>query len=159
EIETWRRARETRLKAEGGWLAVAGLFWLHEGINSFGAGADNDIVLPDGPPRGGTFDLHGDKVTVSMNGTARAIANDSDDAVTIGGLTLVVIKRGDKIGIRLKDPESTARRNFHGIEYYAPNEAYRVTARFVSDPQATPILNIIGQTENSESPGYAVFHL
>src|SRR5213594_4366159 len=140
EIEAWRRARETRLKADDGWLTVSGLFWLHEGVNSFGAGADNDIVLPDGPPRAGAFELRGDKVTISMNGSARSIASDSADSVKIGRLTLLVIKRGNKFGIRLKDPESANRRNFHGLEYYSANEAYRVTARFVSEPQQTPIL-------------------
>ena len=77
EIETWRRDRETRLKAEDGWLTVAGLFWLHEGSNPFGVGADNEIVLPDGPPHAGAFELRAGKVTVSTNGSTRAVASDS----------------------------------------------------------------------------------
>ena len=48
----------------------------------------------------------GGKVTVSMDGSTRAIGIDSPDAVKIGRLSLFVIKRGDRIGIRLKDPES-----------------------------------------------------
>src|SRR6266567_3861929 len=159
EIEEWRRAREEKLKAADGWLTVAGLFWLHEGVNPFGAGADNEIVLPDGPPRAGAFELRGGQVTVSMNGSTRSIANDSDESAKVGRLTLLVIKRGEKFGIRLKDPESANRRNFHGIEYYPANEAYRVTARFVSEPRKVPILNILGQTELSECPGYAEFRL
>ena len=39
------------------------------------------------------------------------------------------------------------------------NEAYRVTARWVAEPRKIPILNIIGQTEQSENPGYAVFRI
>ena len=35
EIAQWRRARAAALQAEGGWLTVAGLFWLHDGANSF----------------------------------------------------------------------------------------------------------------------------
>ena len=35
----------------------------------------------------------------------------------MGRLSLFVIKRLDKYGIRLKDPESEYRREFHGIEY------------------------------------------
>jgi uncharacterized protein (DUF1684 family) len=159
EIEAWRRARESRLKAEDGWLTVAGLFWLHDGINSFGKAADNEIVLPDGPAHAGSFELHAGKVTVTMNGGTRSIANDSDDSVKTGRLTLLVIKRADKFGIRLKDPESANRRNFHGLEYFPADEAYRVTARFVSEPMQTPVLNILAQTELSESPGYAVFQL
>ncbi len=45
----WREQRVAALKADGGWLTVAGLFWLHDGPNTFGTDAANDIVLPAGP--------------------------------------------------------------------------------------------------------------
>ncbi|MFY9727052.1 MAG: hypothetical protein WAJ87_16260, partial [Bryobacteraceae bacterium] len=51
EIAQWRRARAAALQAEGGWLTVAGLFWLHDGANSFGNDPASEIVLPDGPAR------------------------------------------------------------------------------------------------------------
>src|ERR1019366_8817846 len=35
EIAQWHSQREERLKSEGGWLSVAGLFWLHEGASPF----------------------------------------------------------------------------------------------------------------------------
>ena len=35
------------LKKETGWLTVAGLFWLKEGINTVGAGEDFDVRLTD----------------------------------------------------------------------------------------------------------------
>src|ERR1035438_8105916 len=47
EIAQWRRARASTLQAEGGWLTVAGLFWLHEGANSFGKAPASKIVPPD----------------------------------------------------------------------------------------------------------------
>ncbi|HKE23133.1 MAG TPA: DUF1684 domain-containing protein [Bryobacteraceae bacterium] len=159
EIAQWRRDRENSLKAEGGWLSLAGLFWLHEGANSFGKDASCEIVLPDGPARGGTFELSGDKVRVTVDGSTRDAKPDSADVVRIGRVSLFVIKRGDRYGIRLKDPESEARRNFHGIESYPANESYRVTARFVAEPEQISIVNIIGQTEHYPSPGYAVFKL
>ena len=34
EIAAWRKNREARLQAPGGWLSVAGLFWLHDGENT-----------------------------------------------------------------------------------------------------------------------------
>ena len=73
EIAEWRRAREARLKADGGWLSVAGLSWLHEGANRVGTAATNDVVLPDGPEQAGTFELHGGKVTAALGGIQRAI--------------------------------------------------------------------------------------
>jgi len=159
EIAGWRRAREVALKADGGWLSVAGLFWLHEGANRFGKDASNDVVLPDGAAQAGVFDLHQAKVTVAMDGRTREVAPDSADVIKAGRLNLFVIKRGDRYGIRLKDPDSQYRREFHGIEYFPADERYRVTARFVAERRTIPILNILGQTEPSECPGYAVFRL
>jgi hypothetical protein len=73
ELAAWRRDREAKLKAEGGWLSVAGLFWLNEGPNRFGAAQSNEIVLPDGPASAGVFELRAGKVTLRMNGSTRAI--------------------------------------------------------------------------------------
>jgi len=159
EIAAWRADREAKLKADGGWLSVAGLFWLHEGANPFGKARTNEIVLPDGPDRAGVFELHDGKVTVREGGATRSIAPESPDPVKVGRLSLFVIQRGDKVGIRLKDPESEYRRKFHGIVSYPVDEKYRVTAKWVAVSRHIPILNIIGQTEQSENPGYAVFHL
>jgi len=159
EIAAWRSEREAKLKADGGWLSLAGLFWLHDGANPFGKAESNEIALPDGPERAGVFELHDGKVTVREGGAARLIAHDSSDVVKAGRLSLFVIKRGDKFGIRVKDPESEYRRKFHGIQSYPVNESYRVTAKWVPAPRQIPILNIIGMTEPSENPGYAVFHL
>ena len=50
-------------------------------------------------------------------------------------------------------------REFHGLEYFPADEAYRITARFVSEPRKIPILNVLGQTDPEECPGYAAFRL
>jgi uncharacterized protein len=159
EIAEWQHQRETALRAEGGWLSLTGLFWLHDGANSFGKDPGNDVILEDGPPHAGVFELHDGTVSVTLAGNRRDVKPDSADVVKIGRLNLFVIKRSDKFGIRVKDPESKARREFQGLKYFPTNEAYRVTARWVAEPRQIPILNILGQTENSECPGYAVFHL
>ena len=63
--EAWRKEREAGLKTDDGWLTVTGLFWLKEGVNNFGAAAENEIVLPPGssPAQAGTFLLNKGKVT------------------------------------------------------------------------------------------------
>jgi uncharacterized protein (DUF1684 family) len=159
EIGEWRKNREVRLKRDGGWLTVTGLFWLHEGQNTFGAGAKNDIVLPAGPERAGVFEVHQGKVSVKTDGSLHELRPDSDDVVNAGRLRLYIIKRSDRMGIRMKDPESHYLREFKGIEYYPAREDYRVTAQFVADARKVPITNILGQTEPEESPGYVVFRL
>ena len=40
EFEAWKSERITRLRAEDGWLSLAGLLWLQEGENSFGPAVD-----------------------------------------------------------------------------------------------------------------------
>jgi uncharacterized protein len=159
EIAEWRQKREASLRRDGGWLTVTGLFWLHEGRNSFGTGAKNEITLPAGPAVAGFFDLHNGKVIVDMGGSRKVVRADSDDVVNVGRLRLYVIQRSDRAGIRLKDPESPFLRDFHGIESFPANEEYRVTAKFVADPRKIPITNIVGQTEPEDSPGYVIFRL
>lgn len=149
QIAEWRRAREAALKADGGWLSVAGLVWLHEGPNR----------VPDEGAQSVAFDLHQGKVTANIDGHPVEIKPDSADVVKAGRLSLFVIKRGDRYGIRVKDPDSQYRREFHGIQYFPADERYRMSAKFVSEPKTIPILNVLGQTEQSACPGYAVFRL
>jgi uncharacterized protein len=161
EIAQWRTARATALRAEGGWLTVAGLFWLHEGANPFGKDPAGEIALPDGPAQAGVFEVRAGTVAVTMKGESgrRELQPDSADVVKVGRLSLFLIKRGDKLGIRLKDPESPARKEFHGLDYFPVSEAYRVTARWVAEPHQIPVLNVLGQTEPSQCPGYAEFRI
>jgi uncharacterized protein len=159
ELLRWRARREASLKAEGGWLSVAGLFWLHQGANPFGTAADNAIVLPpgSGPAHAGVFELHGANLIAVMDGQRRPLRWDTSDAVQAGTVRLSPILRGDRYGIRMKDPNSAARRRFHGLRWYPPKPAWRITARFVTAPRKLPIVNVLGQTEQQDSPGYAEF--
>jgi len=174
EIESWRRRMEDSLRAERGWLALAGLFWLKEGTNRFGAGADNEIVLPGSsvPDYAGSFALHAGTTTlhaeaagVRLNGemvtTARlrSDAEPNPDLVAIGDLTMRVIQRGERYAIRLWDRRSPARAAFAGRRWYPARESYRLLARFVphDPPRTLPVPNILGETEQRLSPGYAVF--
>jgi uncharacterized protein len=156
EVMQWRADRAAALKADGGWLSLAGLFWLHEGSNPFGKDPSNEIALPDGPSHAGVFQFHNGKVSLA----GKDLKPDSaDPSLKVGRLNLYVIKRSDKYGIRVKDPEGEARRNFHGLEYFPVNDEFHITAKWVAEPRDLPILNMLGQTEPQPSPGYAVFRI
>src|ERR1700694_1636773 len=64
EVEQWRDKRETKLKAEDGWLTLIGLFWLKEGDNKVGPDPSAEISLPQGraPGKVATLVLRGGKV-------------------------------------------------------------------------------------------------
>jgi hypothetical protein len=177
EIEQWRHRREANLKSEDGWLTVAGLFWLKEGKNSVGTAPDSDIILPaaSAPPHVGEFYFHGGVTTfqaapgvnVTVNGkpaTRAGMAPDtsgSPDMLQLNQLTMFVIERGHRYGIRLKDKNSARRKEFTGLKYFPVKERYRVRARFVPYAPARMIAvpNILGDTEMQSSPGYVVFTL
>ena len=177
EIEQWRQRREAGLKAEDGWLTVAGLFWLKHGVNTVGADAGNDMVLPAGsaPGKVGVFDFHDGLVSfqvtpgvnVTLDGQPAAAAmlkpdsSESPDILRLNALTMFVIQRGDRYGIRLKDKNSSIRKAFTGLKYFPPNEEYRVKARFVlyDPPKTIAVPNILGQIEPTPCPGYVVFTL
>jgi uncharacterized protein (DUF1684 family) len=155
DVLKWRQEREAELKAPDGWLSLAGLFWFHEGANRFGKDPACDMPLPDGPAQAGVFEFHGGKVTLD----GHEIRPNSSKPIQVGRVSVAVIRRSDKIGIRVKDPESEARRNFHGLVSFPISEQYRISAQWVAEPRDIPILNVLGQTSPSPSPGYAVFHL
>ena len=177
EIARYRAEHEAELKAETGWLSVAGLFWLKDGENRFGSNPSNEIVLPEGsaPARAGVFEFHEGKTTlrvetgapVTVNGkpaTTVEVKTDEKllpDLVRLGSLSLTVIKRGERYGVRVKDLNSKRRREFKGLRWFPVNEAYRITARFVAydKPKDIDIANVLGDVSKNPSPGYALFNV
>ena len=176
-IAQWQHEREARLKADDGWLTLAGLSWLKEGFNTFGSDPGNRIVLPTGSAAGraGVFEFHGGKTVIRMEGGAHATLAGKTvttqelrpdqpgpaDVVALGDLTLQVIERGGRYGIRVKDKNSKVRKEFAGLKSFPVNEAWRVEARFVpyTPPKVLAIPTVLGDVEKSPSPGYAAFTL
>jgi uncharacterized protein (DUF1684 family) len=77
------------------------------------------------------------------------------------GLNLVVLKRGDRFVLRIKDVDSPLRTGFHGLNWYPPDPAYRVTAHWVPfiPPIVEEIPTVIGTTLKVPAPGLAMFML
>ncbi|HVR71668.1 MAG TPA: DUF1684 domain-containing protein [Vicinamibacteria bacterium] len=171
-VEAWRAEREAKLRAEDGWLAVAGLFWLRQGANSLGTLPGNDIVLPAGsaPARAGTLTLRDGRVMLRLargvtaagagHSPEREIAPDGDEVVALGRLRLSVIERSGRHGLRVRDPESPRRRGFSGLAWYPVDESFRVAARFVPAAQRTiGVANVLGDVLEMPSPGQVEFTL
>jgi len=175
EVEKFRAEEIKDLKSN--WLVLAGLFWLKPGANSFGTASANAIVLPAGtaPAKAGVFELQGEEVTLKMEpGAAATIDNQpvltarlqpdisgKPTMVALGRLRMHVIKRGERIGIRLKDLQNPALRNFTALHFYPIDTAYRVTGTWVpSDGKRTvDVPNVLGDISHETVPGEVRFIL
>ena len=177
EIEKWRSEREANLKKETGWLTVAGLFWLKEGVNSVGAGEKFDVRLTDNFKQGkfGEIEFKSGTATLRVENGVEA-QNDGKSISTIdlvsdekgkpteihtGTQTFYLIKREERFGIRLKDSNSEARRNFKGQRWFPVDESYKVTARLEAFPEPKEVMipNVLGGNFKMKSPGILKFSL
>ena len=124
------------------------------------------------PQELGTFTLEGDRVSftaaagvaVRMGGQPIAAAVPIETDKTLlehGPLQLVVIRRGQRVGLRVRDRDSAQRRAFKGLDYFPIDESRRVRARFEAfdPPRHVPIVNVLGDRNDMVSPGRLVFEL
>ena len=160
EIMQWRDHRRTSLLGDNSWLTLTGLQWLNEGPNK--------IVNPGGEATlsKGVVTLAPDpKLTIDGKPVTQStvLLNDFDPKgptmVHNGTTTFNVIKRVDKYGLRVRDTNSEARKNFKGLEYFPVNPKWRVEARFepFNPPHHIAITNVLGMTSDEVAPGELVF--
>lgn len=175
ELEQWRQQRIARLTSESGWLTLVGLYWLRSGENTFGRATANRIALdhPALPATAGRFLVRDGRVqfeaaagaNVTHDGapiTSIAMIPDSQGAPTtlaVGSLRFFIIERAGRLGVRVRDLDHPARKNFAGLEYFPASTDWVIDARFEPYPadRRIPILNILGMTENMVAPGAIVF--
>jgi uncharacterized protein (DUF1684 family) len=176
EIERWRAERDERLRAPDGWLSLVGLTWLKPGTNRFGSARDNEVVLPAAAPaHAGAFVVEGRAVKlVTERGAAltknggpaaagpfRTDAAGTPDVLASASVTWQVIERGDRVGVRVKDSASPARRAFAGSRWFAIDPAFRVVARLVPRSGTTKMVvpDASGGRQTLDSPGTLEFTL
>jgi len=170
-IEKYRLDRVAELTAEDGWLAVRGLFWLHEGANTAGSDPASEIRLPPrAAKRIGVFTLAKDQISFTADPSAAVtsggkpvssttLGRGAEASIVTSGVTLTAIRRGDKIGLRMRDPEHPNRTTFKGLAYFPLSAAYRFHAKFTAYDTLKPVLvpNVLGQLVPMESPGFVQF--
>ena len=178
EIEKWRSEREANLKKETGWLTVAGLSWLKEGKNTVGAGESFHVRLTDNFKQGkfGEIEFKNGAATLlvekgveaqadgkNISGPVDLVSDEKNKPTEIrtGSQMFYLIRREERFGIRLKDSNSEARRNFKGLHWFPVDENYKVTARLEPFPEAKEIAvpNVLGGNFKMKSPGILKFTL
>lgn len=177
EIENWRVKHEAELKTESGWLTVAGLFWLKEGVNTIGTGSGFDIELTENFKQGkfGEINFQNGKALLKIENGVEALTSGttvseielvSDEKgkptlIQTGSQTFYLIKRVDRFGIRLKDKNNKELTNFTGLKWFPIDEKYRVEAEFepFAEPKEVLIPNVLGGNFKMKSPGVLRFKL
>jgi uncharacterized protein len=178
ELLDWRAQRAQELSAPDGWLSLVGLEWLKPGKNKVGLAADSEVRLKGHAPEHlAVIDVEGNQINLAapaggfpahllVNGQpAHEGSLQSDDTratvLTDENLTMVVLHRGDRFALRIKDALSPTRIAFKGLHWYAPDAKYRITAKWIPfNPLHTEkIPTVIGTTLDLPAPGLAEFTL
>lgn len=173
-INQWRAERNEVIRKENGWLSLAGLFWLKLGKNQLGSDPKSEIQLPERVAANiGYLEYNGTTVTLRANPAQKISVNDkktdfailqadvSEDPsfIRLQDLQLVVIQRGNKIGVRMWDNQRTERRSFPVRSWYPIDESFRVPAAYTAydRPKMAYFPDLTGEKSEFPVEGYLSF--
>ncbi len=174
-INEWRKEREKSIRKENGWLSLTGLYWLKPGKNQIGSDANAEIQLPERIPSNiGYLEYDEKTVTLQTGANQKVLVNgkktdfailqpdisENPSFITLQDIRLVVIQRGNKIGVRLWDNQREERQTFPARTWYDIDEEFRLPATYSTYdlPKMAFFQDLMG--DNSEFPvdGYLSFN-
>ena len=159
-VHAWWAARDARLRDPDGWLTLVGLHWLESGENRFGSDASNQVVL-----RGNGVPSHAGKLVLE-DGAVRlgeeVLADDlsgEPTGIDLGSLRMHVIRRGERLGLRVRDHASPALGAFEGMRHFPIDPAWRLSGRLepASAGREIEIVDITGAISHEPTPGTVAF--
>ena len=171
----WQKARQESIAGTNGWTTLISRYWLPEGRTSAGTDPTNQLVLPAGRAAAsvGDFSRNGKsvhfKATPGVEATVggvpvRELEMKSDAAgdptkLIIGPLSFVIIERGERLGVRVRDPESPTRLGFAGLRFFPYAAEWRIEGRFEAFPSVRTmrVPDASGGMQELSSPGALVF--
>lgn len=176
-VEDWQHERLEGLKDKNGWLNLAGIYWLKEGVQTFGSDAANDIVFPAKAPAFiGSLTLRDTLVHIEVNDDVELFYKNeavgeltlsydksgSPDYITHGDFAWYIMKRHHSLAIRLRDYKNPAIEALDHIPSYPIDPDYLVEAQLIPFDEvkiltvATPFQDY---TQDYECPGELHFRL
>ena len=164
-IKKWHQERDLKLRKADGWLTLAGLFWLEEGENKIGSGSANQIQLPEKAPLSwGTISLNKDQATFTSNLSNNNIDSEKPLSFLDGQPTIIsheslqwhLLKRGSKVGLRLRDTLHESRFKFDSVPYFNIDPTWNIETDFITSDQSDSmrINNVLGMEFNRHPIGY-----
>jgi hypothetical protein len=166
EILAFRAAREARYRSENGWLTLVERIPLEVGDNetpigaiAVGAGGDLDIDIPS------DLEVAHDDVPVSGHVSVELPGPPPElepVVFTRAGRRYEIVRRpGDRISMRVRDPEAPARLAFAGVPVYPIDPAFRVKAEFerLASPAEMAVEMSDGEEDVAQLVGDARFAL
>jgi uncharacterized protein (DUF1684 family) len=178
EIHAWRAERVEKLTAADGWLSLVGMHWLPaSGVTRVGAAEDNGTRIRIGPDKLGVLHIDVDNsvwfqaeshVPVTLNGIIRTdrvkLQTDASGSPSVlgfndGQASFIVIERGGKLALRVRDANAETRQKFTGIDYFDIDRNFRFEAQFTPHEagRTIEIVNILGMVEPMMNPGTVTF--
>lgn len=174
--ERWHDEVEQKLRSDSGWLTVVGLHWLKEGKNSLGSDFKNDLRLP----KSAKSELGYIQKTAD---TYRLVLNNKKDVLVDGktpsslnieiqsdvsgepsvlnhkNIQFFLVTRKNGTGLRVKDPNSEARKNFKGRKWLPVNEDLVLKGKWIplEKPKTIIVPDVIGNMNEELATGYVEF--
>ncbi|MBI3152452.1 MAG: DUF1684 domain-containing protein [Chloroflexi bacterium] len=173
-INEWRKERNETIRKENGWLALSGLYWLKLGKNQIGSEPKSEVQLPERVPANiGYFDYNGRSVTFRAAAGQKVQVNDKQtdfailqpdisenpSYIKLEDIQLVIIQRGNRMGVRMWDNQREERRSFPARTWYDIDEKFRIAGTYTAyeRPKMAYFPDITGEKSEFPVDGYLSF--
>ena len=171
EVMDFRQRRVKFLKSEKGYLNLVGLFWLKEGLNSFGSGIKNDLQFPETFPidfgyakkAGKIVSFHyNEQVTLKNGQSVTSATIDADDRSQVfsrDSFSWFILESGGNYAIRMRDFENPILGEPLYLKFYDIAESWRITGQYTAYEglKNRNITNIRDIDYEQKTPGIITF--
>ena len=163
-VERWHAERLARLRAPESWLSLVALHWLSPGLNEValaGSPAPFQVEAADGEIRVRGDALRHEGAPLPPDGLPLVPDTDGEPTrLELGSLRIILIRRGQRLALRVWDREAKARERFAGIDRFAVDPRWRVEARFEpADGRRIAVPDVLGEVAQDPSPGSVSFSI
>ena len=174
-VQAFRDKHEADYKRD--WVSIAGLHFLDQGTHTVGSAVKNDVVVVANIPETiGRITVKGTSmtfqpaagVTVTRKGETvsgpvvmKEEGKPPAPEFMIGDVRLVAHVSGDRLSLRVRDPNGPLAKDFRGFSWFPIEDQYRVTGKFIRDaePKNLSVQNTFGDMDSYATEGVIEFTL